>query len=72
MEPLAQKPQLVTLCPGAIVEAHDGGVTVTVSPLRVIVPLQLWLITVEAGNVNRSVQPLTVVEPLFLTIVVRQ
>lgn len=71
-DPLAQKPNDVTVWPGEIFAAHDSGVTVTVVPDRVTLPDHDWLMAAVVGSWNRSVQVLIAVVPVFLIDVDRQ
>lgn len=54
----AQKPNEVTLRPGANCAAQDAGVTVTAVPDRTKLPFQDWVTVTEVGKLNLKVQPL--------------
>lgn len=71
-EPLAQNPKFVEVAPGAMDCAHDAGMTVTVFPLLVVVPLQDCVMTSAAGSVNEIFQVATATDDVFFTCRLRQ
>ncbi len=69
---VTQKPNEVTVWPGASCAAQAAGFTVTAVPDRVSVPLQDCEITAEVGKLKRNAQPLMACDPVFLVCTLRQ
>lgn len=70
--PLTQKPNEVLDCPGFILAAQDGGVTMIVVPFRVVVPDHVDVIVVLVGRLKVSFQLLIVFVVVLRIVVVRQ
>ena len=69
--PLAQNPKAETAAPGAIPDAHEGGVTTTVPEDWLGAPFHESRMAVPAGRVKARLQLDTCVPPVFLTVRLR-